>query len=105
MKKKILLIFMVALLSFTVLAACSGNNHPGDDYDYPSEINTLKAECDADTVIDGRLTESRWQNLEWMEHTVPDVSIRVATSFSGHIRCGCFKGQTNHLQPALRRRG
>lgn len=82
MKKKILLIFMVALLSFTVLAACSGNNDPGDDYDYPSEINTLKAECDADTVIDGRLTESRWQNLEWMEHTVPDVSIRVATSFS-----------------------
>ena len=82
MKKKILLIFMVALLSFTVFAACSGNNDPGDDYDYPSEINTLKAECDADTVIDGRLTESRWQNLEWMEHTVPDVSIRVATSFS-----------------------
>lgn len=78
---KILLVLLVAALVALTAAACASPTQSGD-YKYNTNLIDYKAECDADTVIDGRLTEERWKDLAWQSHILSDVSVRVTTSFS-----------------------
>lgn len=70
------------MIAFSLLVACANETPSDDKYEYSGSLTTLKAQYDEDTVIDGRLTEDRWQDLEWMQHKVPEISIKVTTSFS-----------------------
>ena len=80
--KKLVLVFISLLIAFSLLVACTNDTSSDEKYEYPTSLTTLKTQCDDDTVIDGRLTEDRWQNLEWIEHKVPEIDVKVTVSFS-----------------------
>lgn len=56
------------------------------DYVYRYDQTTLKTGCDADTTIDGVLSEERWNDpeLKWLEHreSSSEVNMKYTTSFS-----------------------
>lgn len=80
--KKLVFAFLTILIAFSLLVACANETPSDDKYEYSGSLTTLKAQYDEDTVIDGRLTEDRWQGLEWIQHKVPEISIKVTASFS-----------------------
>ena len=93
MKKNRSIIFTVllcCLLSVCALAAtaCSKKGDiktniigDGDAYEW-AYSPAYSDECDADTTIDGKLDEARWDNKVWLAHAEQGVQTRYTTSFS-----------------------
>lgn len=66
-------------------AACGGSAYNKVDYDGEYDWKyepSMSAETDADMKIDGKLTEDRWKDLDWLEHSQKGVDVRYTTSFS-----------------------
>ena len=66
-------------------AACGGSAYNKVDYDGEYEWKyepSMSAEADSDMKIDGNLSEDRWKDLDWLEHSQKGVDVRYTTSFS-----------------------
>ena len=52
-----------------------------DAYDW-NYVPAYSDACDADTVIDGKLDETRWKDRVWLKHNENNVQTKYTTSFS-----------------------
>ena len=89
-KKSVILVVLCCLLFVCALAAtaCGINKEiemnivgDGDAYEW-KYVPAFSDECDSDTVIDGKLDETRWQDKKWLYHAEKGVQMRYTTSFS-----------------------
>ena len=63
--------------------AKTGTNIVGDSdaYDW-NYVPAYSDACDSDTVIDGKLDETRWKDRVWLQHNEDNVQTKYTTSFS-----------------------